>query len=505
MEEPVIDTIETPAKREHYDTTSELYGSFHVCDSEFAIAVSQLQEVVDTPEQFTKMPLSPEYLLGLFNLRGIIIPVIDLRLFLELKSSNPNIKDRKIGILELQGNLIGLILDKTGEVFRSTPEERSNFSDKDRHQIISGVFKKDNGKRLIQIINVQNLMKVKTIPKQDHSSIRQQQDLALLKGVRKQCISFLIGKSLYALDIEAIQEIIKIDKINESALAVSHCIGTIDVRGTTVPLINFSALLGFETQEDTSSYSLADQSVIVMKIGAECFGLLVDSVDSIISYFENELKIFPILSNSRAKMFGGCIVLPNQAHALLLNCDYILSNEEIIAITHGHSALYTQNAELKRNNAREKRITFITFILEKTYAIPITEVKEIIDEPDNLLEAVGLPEFCKGIMNLRGEMFIIIDGEKLYHKKKSNSTNKKVLVFKGSSLNYGLIVDSVEEIITLPESSKIKLNQVTSDAEQKTHQHKNEALQIHDKDNKIKSVLIMHPESIEYTIKSSIT
>ncbi|RUR05606.1 chemotaxis protein CheW [Legionella sp. km772] len=480
----------------------EIYGSFFVGDSEFAIIVSQLQEVVDTPDEFTIMPLAPDYLLGLFNLRGMIIPVIDLKPLLELTTTHETIEkqnEAKIGILELNGNLIGILLDKTGEIFKCSEDERSNFMDPNDNQIISGVFKKENGKRLIQILNVQNLMKVKAIPTQSNISFNQQQSLSQTKGVRKQCISFLCGTSIFALNIEQIQEIVKVDKISCSVLAVNHCMGTINVRGMIVPVINFSGLLGFVSKNESALSNQSMQNVIVMRLGNECFGLLVDSVNSIQTYYETDLKTFPILNNQRAQMFSGCIVMSNQTHALLLNSEYILSNEEIVAITHGHSTLYNTEAALLREKKNEIRITFITFVLDQGYAIPITQVKEIMEEPTNLLEPVGLPEFCEGLMNLRGEMVLIINGRKLYGKNKLNHSANKVLIFKSANLNYGLIVDSVEEIITLPESNKIKINQL-NDFDNSLAL--NEALQFYDPNNHLKSLLIMNPESIEHRLRS---
>ncbi|MEM5399065.1 MULTISPECIES: chemotaxis protein CheW [Paraburkholderia] len=57
----------------------ELYGSFHLARTGFALPVAGLQEVVNPPETLAAVPLAPPYRLGLVNQRATLIPVVDLR------------------------------------------------------------------------------------------------------------------------------------------------------------------------------------------------------------------------------------------------------------------------------------------------------------------------------------------------------------------------------------------------------------------------------------------
>ncbi|MDD3052201.1 MAG: chemotaxis protein CheW, partial [Candidatus Cloacimonetes bacterium] len=206
-----------------------IYCSFLLNHSEFALSVSFVQEVINTPEDYSTMPLSPTYLKGLINLRGMVIPVIDLKKVLNLKD-DPNIREQKIAIIYLHGNLIGLLFDKTGEVFSANEDEQSNFSqDSNSDSVIRGVFKKDNGKRIIQILDVESIFCLKNIPKRtDNEDIGKK--LKNSRGRRRQAISFVVGNAKCALEINEIQEILMLQRVNESALAVGNCIGTFDLR-----------------------------------------------------------------------------------------------------------------------------------------------------------------------------------------------------------------------------------------------------------------------------------
>lgn len=478
----------------------EIYGSFFLNGSEFALSVSHVQEVINPPEKYTALPLAPSYLVGLLNLRGTIIPVVDLKEILKLKG-DPAATERKIAILELQGHCIGLLFDGTGEIFRSSPEERSDFSDDENASVIRGVFKKDAGKRIVQILNVSALFDLQNIPKQDQTSqTRGRQALVNRRGLRKQCISFVVGPAKCALGIAEIQEILKIERVTESALAVNYCIGAIDLRGTTVPIIDFTAFLGYRNVDTTDQATQGSRRVVVMRIDQELFGLLVDAVDSIVTYYQEDLKGFPVISKNRSEMFIGCISLEGREDILLLDHRNILSNKEILEITHGHSRLFKTGV----SKANDKKIggarrTFITFAVESIYAIQIEEVKEIIDCPSTLLRPPGLPAHCVGVLNLRGDLVTIVDARIMYaQQKRERDMASKVLVFKKSNLHFGLIVDSVEGIVTFSDNNTVKLPALLygGDSGGGLSQDVVEAIQIKDSKNQDKSMLILNSDSI---------
>ena len=56
----------------------ELFGSFLLGPDEFALPASCIREVVNYPDKMTVVPLSPPFLDGMFNLRGTVIPVVNL-------------------------------------------------------------------------------------------------------------------------------------------------------------------------------------------------------------------------------------------------------------------------------------------------------------------------------------------------------------------------------------------------------------------------------------------
>lgn len=435
--------------------TQEVFGSFFLSDHEYAISASYIQEVVNAPTKLTELPLSPNYLLGLMNLRGTIVPVIHLQRLLNLPEAVSS--EKKIAIIEQGAQCIGFLFDKTGEIFRSQSEERNDFSEIQSSSIIQGIFKKDDGQRLVQILNIPALFQLQGLPLQkDAVSSRTR---AKQRGLRKQCISFHVGPARCALGIHEIQEIIKIDKVNDTALSINKCIGSLNLRGVTVPVIDFAAHFGYREPDHSPTSTAGDRRVMILKIEKELFGLLVDSVESIVAYHPEDLKPFPIIHNERAEIFNSCISMQDKEDILLLNYDKILQNKEIIEITHGHSKLF-QSENDKKQAAKHggPRRTFITFCVDGLYAVRIDEVKEIIELPHEFLNPPGLPQHCKGLYNHRGQIATIIDARSMYGKpKKKEKIFEKVILFRKEQSLFGLVVDSVEGILTFSDNHKMKL------------------------------------------------
>lgn len=90
--------------------------SFTIDREEFGVDILKVQEI-NRMFQITKVPNAPDYVDGVINLRGRVIPVIDLRTKLGL-SRKEHDKDTRIIVVELNGKTIGFIVDKVKEVLR---------------------------------------------------------------------------------------------------------------------------------------------------------------------------------------------------------------------------------------------------------------------------------------------------------------------------------------------------------------------------------------------------
>jgi purine-binding chemotaxis protein CheW len=435
-----------------------LFGSFHLDQTEITINVESIQEVVNYPEKVTTIPLSPKFLVGVFNLRGTVIPIIILKMLLGFPESEVK-NNQKVAIIIFEGARIGLVFDSTGEILRVNPEQINEFSYADGalNKVIKGAIKLDEGRRIIQVLNPKELVKIENFPQIiEAQSGSNEINIKKLRSKRKQCISFCSGNGLLAFNIQAIHEIVKTPEIKQSPLSSDLCRGMINFRGRIVPVVDMSVLIGLEKNLTTKE---EDQRIVILTIDNTSFGLLIDSVSSIVTYYQEDLLVIPVLNKHKSKMFHGCISKPDSQDVILLNESEILSKSEISELTKGHSTLFKSEETVSKSKTSGARKAYITFQLDHNMATPMNEIREIIEYPtDSIIQPPGLSESARGVLNLRGQMVTIIDLRSLYQMPKIDVTPKtKVLIVESVNSKIGLIVDSIDSIIHIEEDKKLTL------------------------------------------------
>lgn len=90
--------------------------SFNIGEEEFGIDILKVQEIIRTME-ITKMPNTPEFIEGVINLRGRVIPIIDLRIKLGMQKREHD-KSTRIIVVEIADQTVGFIVDAVSEVLR---------------------------------------------------------------------------------------------------------------------------------------------------------------------------------------------------------------------------------------------------------------------------------------------------------------------------------------------------------------------------------------------------
>lgn len=90
--------------------------SFVTENEEFGVDILKVQEIIRTVD-ITRVPKSPEFVEGVINLRGKIVPVIDLRKRFGIRSKERD-NDTRIIVVELTDKVVGFLVDKVKEVIR---------------------------------------------------------------------------------------------------------------------------------------------------------------------------------------------------------------------------------------------------------------------------------------------------------------------------------------------------------------------------------------------------
>ena len=88
--------------------------AFRVGEEEYVIDLRRIREILQ-PLPITPVPLAPEFLAGVMNLRGDVIPVVDVRKRLGAPGTSPR---SKVLVVNVAGRLLGLVVDAVAEVVR---------------------------------------------------------------------------------------------------------------------------------------------------------------------------------------------------------------------------------------------------------------------------------------------------------------------------------------------------------------------------------------------------
>jgi len=130
--------------------------SFHIGGEEFGLDILRVQEIIRI-QALTRVPNSADFVDGVINLRGKVIPVIGLRKRFGLEELAHD-KQTRIIVVEVKGNVLGFIVDSVSEVLRipkDTVEPPPRLGKVER-EYVSGVGKLDN--RLLILLDVDRLM-----------------------------------------------------------------------------------------------------------------------------------------------------------------------------------------------------------------------------------------------------------------------------------------------------------------------------------------------------------
>lgn len=131
--------------------------TYHLDNEVYGVNVMQVQEVLRVTE-IAPVPGSQEYVLGIINLRGNVVTVIDTRKRFGLASKEPDDLSRVI-VVEVEDNVIGMLVDSVAEVVylhQSEIEPSPTVSSDENSYYIQGVCSR--GEQLLILVDINKLL-----------------------------------------------------------------------------------------------------------------------------------------------------------------------------------------------------------------------------------------------------------------------------------------------------------------------------------------------------------
>jgi len=247
-----------------------------------------------------------------------------------------------------------------------------------------------------------------------------------------QLVNFSMGREEFALPVTTVQEIVRTPTIIEVPSTSPFIKGIINLRNQVLPLIDLHRYLGLGEISKLSR-------VIVLNDKGKLVGIAVEKVNEVLTIDESHLESSPTptkWSTTLAKIDDRVLMI------LDIECFF----NSLGKVDFGSSK------DSKSSDIDKERLLVCFTIGPEEYALDIMDVREII-KIDKVTFVPGTAKAIVGITNLRGEILPIIDLRLRLNRKVENKKCQRILVVEYEEKRFGFMVDGVNEVLRLSESS----------------------------------------------------
>jgi purine-binding chemotaxis protein CheW len=125
-------------------------------EEDYGIELTRIKEII-RHQELTVVPEAPKFILGILNLRGIAVPVIDLRKLFQLPETDMD-EYAVIIVMEVLGRLVGMLVDGVSDMIAIKHEEITDpprFTDRKGTKFIKGMYEKE--KKFIMLLDADKI------------------------------------------------------------------------------------------------------------------------------------------------------------------------------------------------------------------------------------------------------------------------------------------------------------------------------------------------------------
>lgn len=229
--------------------------TFQLKEEEFGFDIMSVQEIIRLPNM-ARVPQTPAYVDGIANLRGVVLPIIDVRSRFGMERAEETDRTRVL-VVDIDGVKTGLRVDRVKQVTRVSRTEMDAPPAAIRGATagyLDGVVKLDNGQRIIMALNAAHVCEL-TVNRNragstaasdqgsDSSEAAESGSALAGREEHQQMVTFRLGREEFAFVMERVREILRVSKPKQVPDAPPYVLGVLTVRGRILPIIDLRRLL----------------------------------------------------------------------------------------------------------------------------------------------------------------------------------------------------------------------------------------------------------------------
>jgi purine-binding chemotaxis protein CheW len=450
------------------------FVTFHVEHEVFAFPMASVREIIRMPE-VVRVPLSPPTLEGLANLRGQILPVINLRRRFQFPQTDYNDATRVV-VVE-QNGLVGFVVDRVASVMTVEPQQVEPIDvinttiDTD---LLVGILKNVAGSRMVMVLDISRLVNFdsqafaaqsqrRMDEEREHGGFSTAHDGS---SDERQLVSFVVDDQEYGFAIERVQEIVQApEDITHVPNTSSQVLGVMTLRNRLLPLVSLRDILGLQPEPLSSHHRIVVTTLEhqEQQRGGAMVGIVTDAVKEVLRVPEKLVDGVPtFLARQQQANEIDAVCRLDEGKRLVS----VLAVDKLFHHTAVQQALTTQQEAEKETDmesrehhnaevAADDEEQLVVFRLAgEEYGVNIEAVQEIIRVPEQLTRVPHTVDSLEGVVNLRGQVLPVVDLRRRFSlESMERDERQRIVVFSLKGLYTGFIVDAVSEVLKVAKAA----------------------------------------------------
>lgn len=416
-------------------------GIVHLEDIALAVPVEYLIEVIDRPHTLSRLLTASPHVAGGLDLRGDLVPVIDLRFALKLPPRATS--SQRIVIIRHRGYLFGIVIDALGGVIKLGAERCQvvEVVQPDAPPLIRQVFSIEDGSRVISMLCLEGVIHQLDVPltkQRDHSA----EHLAR-KVVHEwnPYVLFQASGCRLAMDAGVVDTVISVEGLSPTVNRCNSCLGVIRTEARDIAVLDLLQVLGMG-QSDRAQ----DRQVLVLKAGANRVGVLISEVTQITRLDDKTCRPIPAMSFARPHLFDGAMPSVEHGDFLRIDAQALLDDVELSSMASIHGRPRKDDVPLSDDGQRShnRHDAYMTFQIGTEFACALKDVRELIPVPHGWMPMHRAGDPRRAVFTHRGEGLLVVDMAVLLGgEPQLLNAESRLLVVSGERATIALLVEQV--------------------------------------------------------------
>jgi purine-binding chemotaxis protein CheW len=450
------------------ENNNNQFVTFSVEGELFAAPMAPVQEIIRVPD-LARVPLAPASLLGLSNLRGRVLPIVNLRRIFGL-TDIPNTDSTRALVINL-GTPMGFVVDRVASVIavdEETIESVAGLSSSIDTDLLTGVVKSSGGE-MIMILDFGRLISnefASVAFGAKEAGIGHAQDAMYgaddeeVASDELQLVSFTVDGQEYAAEIASVQEIVQVPA--RTVLVPNtpgHVLGLMTLRERLLPLVSLRVMLGLARLPIDETQRI----VVLGLVGGQTVGVVADSVDEVLRIPRDQVEVMPpLLSKSGGldEVSAVCRLDGGKRLVSVLDTGRMFDSSALKSVLAQAARLESEVVDQDGRDAEdqdgldEDEQVVVFRLGDEEFGVSIATVQEIVRVPEKLTHVPKAPNFVEGVINLRGAVLPVIDQRRrLGLADLERNDRQRIMVYAFNNTRTGFIVDAVTEVLKIPKNA----------------------------------------------------